>query len=330
MTDEALFELLPEYALGALPPEDAQAVEALLERSAEARAELRALRAALVAVAEALPQHAPSGAVWEKLEATFAAEVGAEAGALSTLRDRPPPPRSPLYAWLAAACFALFGMGAGLWGLENFRAAQGAQQAQQLVAAYLSTPDVQRVALYDAQAALGSVLLAGERALFVLADAPGPQRAYQAWGHSATDWEPGGSERLTSLAVSDGPVFEVVTASFAALYLSVEPPGGSDQPTRPLARVSLVAPVSERPITLLQPAPGAAQSGTVIVRGLVSSAVRDLAYRLNGSEPRPVSLAGSAFTFTLTGLPPGESVLVLTATLRDGGEAEERVTLEVP
>jgi hypothetical protein len=81
-------------------------------------------------------------------------------------------------------------------------------------------------------ALLGRVLLLPDgRTLFVLREPPAAGRAYQAWGHTG--------DGLASLVVSERPVFEVPGRGFEALYLSLEPRGGSPQPTTPLGRLDL-------------------------------------------------------------------------------------------
>lgn len=350
--DRRWHDLLTEYALGSLEAEDVAGVEAYLASSSEGRAELRAIRAALVEMTEALPQHAPSGSTWEGLEAAFLAETQAErtqpqAGGVKVpqgapdrrrLRgpSRPGRPFTPRYGWLAAACFALLSVGLATWGTQSLRSQQAMALSQQQLAEFLAAPTMQKVALYGAVAeegqevGLGSVLLLGERALVVLSERLAPGLAYQAWGHDSNDWTPGGDQRLTSLVVSSDPVFEVATGSFAAMYLSAEPRGGSDQPTRPIARLSLLDPVADRPLVVLQPQPGSVVAGGTIVHGLVDGSVNALSYRLGDGEAIELRVAGNRFSFTVPALPAGSSSLVITATLRDGSSLSESLWLTGP
>lgn len=102
---------------------------------------------------------------------------------------------------------------------------------QQKVAGWLSRPDVTTEQLLDAQGErLGSVLtLSDGRALFVMRERPPGGSSYQAWGQR-------GGERV-SLGVSDGSLLAVPYTGFDTIGVSLEPRGGSPQPSRPLGRV---------------------------------------------------------------------------------------------
>ncbi|MBA2667222.1 MAG: anti-sigma factor [Trueperaceae bacterium] len=337
---------LTAYALGELEAADARRVEDYLAWSDAGRAEVRAIGAALVAVVEAVPQRAPSPVVWGRVEAAVAEERRKESAATAGRRRHTPASAAgrarrrwarPASGWLAAACLALLSVTAGVGGLLGVRSASAETAARERrVSEALSAPDMQRVVLYGAaepggpETALGSVVLRGDRALFVMTEGAGRGRAYQAWGHRSLDWEPGGDDRLTSLGTSTSSVLDVPITSFAALYLSREPSRGSDQPTVPLARVSLIDPIADRPLTIVQPTSGAAASGSMIVRGLVDTSVASVTYRLNEEGAIDVAVVGGRFTFTIPGLSAGEHALVVTATLRTGGAVEERIRLVAP
>ena len=311
------FELLPEYALGTLEPAEVAAVEGLLARSAEARAELRTLRTTLVTLTEALPPEQPPAHVWEALQARLEPS-------LTVLPAPPvvrPPKRSPgsYLGWALAACLALVAVGETLWLGASRSAYREARRDAVLVAEFLGSPEVQRRPLQGRQRErLGGVLTRPDGgALFVLSDSPPDGQSYQAWGHTSDDWEPGGRERLISLGTSDDAILEVDARSYAALYLSLEPAGGSPQPTHPLSRVSLREPVATSPLSVTSPADGAVvDQASVIVTGVVDTNVTNLSYVLNG-ETRRTTTVGTRFTFTAA-LRRGENTLVVRAESPEG------------
>jgi hypothetical protein len=310
-SDTQCHERLSEYVLGTLEPHEVTEIEAYLSRSAEARAEIRALREGLVALTEALPQTTPSEQLWSKLEEAFEAEQQKPSDDIPVFYA----PRITRYGWLVAACLALLVVSVTGWGLWEF---QRQRQLSALLARFQESATVQRVALFDDNdQPLGEAFLADQQALFVMASPPGPGRVYQAWGHSSNDWEPGSSDRLTSLRLSHEPIFEVPTGQFAALYLSVEPRQGSDQPTVPIARLSLLDPLADAPVVLLSPE-GPVPAPTAIISGLIDTSVRSVRYRLDDNEFVPVSLVGNRFTFTVTALQVGENRLEFELQLRNG------------
>ena len=132
-------------------------------------------------------------------------------------------------------------------------------------------------------------------------------------GTQADDWEPGSSEELVSLAVSQDKVFAVPTGEFAALYLSLEPRRGSPQPTQPLSRVSLTD-RAFAPLQFSSPTDGATLSAdSVIVRGSVEDGASAVSYTLNGGEPVEIGVAAGRFTFTVAGLREGENTVAVSA-----------------
>jgi RNA polymerase sigma-70 factor (ECF subfamily) len=121
----------------------------------------------------------------------------------------------------------------GLWGYQRHQVYQQLVQEQRTVANWLARADVEARPVQNRERQrVGSVLLLPDgRALFVLREPPARGSAYQAWGHTEND--------LASLTVSERPVFEVQWAGYDSLYLSLEPPGGSVEPTVPLGRTNL-------------------------------------------------------------------------------------------
>lgn len=344
--NDKTYELLAEYALGTLEPAEHAQVEALLERSETARAELRGLRAAFVGLTETLPPVTPSEHVWDGLQArleaqsVFTARVSTTPVSNSTpTLEAPdqtalPPvvtlPRRSLqtyFGWVLAACLTVVAVGEGLWLGASRGQYREAEREAVLVADFLAAPDVERISLYGrSREGIGSVLSRADgEALFVLSDAPASGKSYQAWGHTSDNWTPGSDDLLTSLGVSDDAIFKVRAENFAALYLSLEPPGGSPQPTYPLSRVSLTEPVATAPLTLIAPASGTVTlQERVIVTGTVDGTVNRLSYVLNG-ETRETPLSGSRFSFTAT-LERGANTLTVQAH-GPGGVSEETLEL---
>ncbi len=360
-------DLLPDYAAGLLDEAERAQVEAHLASCEACMEEVRELDQVFADWVDALPEMIPSERPHERLferlreerEPTFPDDTLTlpprraipyeETPSKGVPSETPsqgvpyPVPSSPQIApWLIAACAALL-LVTGVFGYQTGRTNLALRAEQALITRFLSAGTVQAVALYDeSDTLIGNTLVArGEpqdanlenRALFVLAEPPPGGRVYQAWGHVNDDWEPSSSEQLTSLEVSRDEVFEVSTQGFASLYLSLEPPGGSPQPTDPLSRVSLsdAAPGSAVGVLeLLSPTDGETlQATSTIVRGQIDSSVRELRYRLNGGESVPIIFSGGRFMFTVSGLREGENRLELLATPAQGEEVSRVLTLNV-
>ncbi len=304
---------LADYVLGTLEPTETAEVEELLARSEEARAELRSLSASFVRLTEGLPPVQPPAHVWEGLQARL--EASSETVPETVIPLPPHSRRSTYLGWALAACLAFVAVGELVWVQVVQTASRQVEREAALVADFLSAPETQRISLYGRQReALGSVLARPDgNALFVLGQRPPAGQSYQAWGHTNDDWEPGSSAQLTSLTVSDTSVFEIETQNFAALYLSLEPPGGSPQPTYPISRVSLSEPVATSPLRITSPTDGAELAReSVIVTGVVAPDTTELSYSLNGRE-RQTTIAGSRFSFTVS-LESGVNTLMVRAT----------------
>ncbi len=327
-----------EYVLGTLEPSEVEQVEALLMRSAGARAEVRQLRDSLVTLTESLPPMAPRAEVWSNLQARLATEhILMDAGpspivppSVRVLTPRGWPSRTSQLGWQVAACFCVIAIGSLFWGSRSYSAYQQVAAEALLVTAFLAEPQVQKITLHDpGNQGIGGVLREPQgRALFVLDQAPAAGRAYQAWGHTSDDWEPGSSKQLVSLKVSQDKVFEVPTQAFASLYLSLEPARGSPQPTQPLSRVSLLEPVAARPLEITSPTEGATlTAASVIVSGLLDSGATDLSYTLNDGNLVQTSVAGNRFTFTVTGFQAGPNTIQVRALLGGNTVAVDDVTV---
>jgi anti-sigma-K factor RskA len=234
MSHDELLDSVAAYALGVLSPADAATVETHLQTCQECRDEYRYLRPAVTAVAytaEACADpNSGTTAVSPLLKARIMKRIRSEAPAHSQPRVW------PAYA-LAAACLALAivtGLAdLSLSGRLNRDHAQTVAQAQ--IIADLTAPDSQRHRF-----AGGEVVTHGDRLYIATHDLPAPPagRVYQAWtlakgakavAPSVTFTPDQGLVRLPEAATT-----------LAAVAISVEPEGGSKQPTtKPIALVAL-------------------------------------------------------------------------------------------
>jgi len=213
---------LPDYLSGDLAPEEDREVETHLTTCAACRAELRRLNETFVTMVEGLPRRdaSPDGS-WDNVKARI------------QKRDVRYHPR---WSWepLAVAASLLIAVPSASWGFVQHQDLRQVQSEQQVVARWLARPDVQASALpAQGNEPLGSVLVLPDgRALFVLARPLSAGETYQAWGHR------GGKQ--VSLGVFEAGVFEVGYSGFEAVGVSLEPEGGSAQPTRPLGKIDLL------------------------------------------------------------------------------------------
>ena len=349
-------DLLPDYVLGLLTPEEVQAVEAHLEGCTECQEEAWDLAEPLVMLTEARldMSHEPPERILQAVKAALASDAPLlpEIAAPSEEAQREKvqrevqevgtglPVQSPTrYIWPFATAFALvLALSSLLWGVRTYDTLQQVRADERLLSSYLGRPEVQKVVLENVLASertepIGSALLTStsqgasdEEVLFVLAQDAPRGRTYQAWGHTSSDWDPERGEDLENLLTSESSVFEVEAEGFASLYLSLEPAGGSLQPTNPLSKVSLLNPVADAPIEITMPEDGATvSSDSLIVSGVVDPSIRGLSYTLNGGEPTQTSAANNRFSFTVSGLDEGRNTVDVSAENADG----ESVTASV-
>jgi hypothetical protein len=207
-----LRDLLPDYLLGQLEPEEARRLEAQLERSPELRAELESLRAALFRLPEQLAPVAPPPGAWPRIQNRL--------------------PGRRLLPWpriaAVAAGLALLLAGVGLYQLQGIRALQ-AEQAT--IARWLAIPEGRWRVIKNAQGeGIGTMIwLEDGSCLIVMKDPPPRGRVYQAWGRK--DGQP------VSLGIFQGRTYETRYEGFERMGVSLEPPGGSSRPTQPLGSV---------------------------------------------------------------------------------------------
>lgn len=205
-------DLLPDYLLGQLDSEEARRLEAQLERSPELQAELNSLRAALFRLPEQLAPITPPPRVWSRIQ--------------KRLRGRRLLPWPQIAA--VAASLALVFAGIGLYQLQSLRALQ-AEQAK--IARWLAIPEGKWRAIKNAQGeGIGTMIWLEDGSCLIVMKDPAPRdRVYQAWGRK--DGQP------VSLGIFRGRVYETRYEGFERMGVSLEPPGGSPQPTQPLGSV---------------------------------------------------------------------------------------------
>ncbi len=234
---DEMLDVVAAYALGVLPPQEASAAIDHLRTCEACQAEYRLLQPAITAVAysaEACADPASGAAVVSPLlKARIMKRVRGEA-------KRPPVPRVWLAYAAAAACLA-FAIVTGLIDLSlNARLgrerAQSALQAQTI--ADFMAPDSKHRQFHD-----GEVLMHGQRLYIAMHNMPMPPKGkvYQAW--TLTKGAKSVAPSMTFMPSAGGmTVVQLPEAAttLAAVAVSVEPEGGSLQPTtKPIAMVTL-------------------------------------------------------------------------------------------
>jgi anti-sigma-K factor RskA len=238
MDDAKLLELIPEYALGVLEGEEKTAVEALLERSTEARrlfAEYDSLLVNAVLLTTPVRQAPPN------MTADFAARLRAEAGSAPPLQLVSPPaqkpaasprtiPRPALLLLAAAILAVVIGIGVVLRGGSNIDPTQqeiaqivGHTGARRVVVDFPNSPGVNGTLIYIPTESRAVLEVAKLQAL------PDTQ-AYAVW---LIDTVPRASglfnatgETTRYLVRANAPIND-----YQAVALSIEPSTGSTAPT---------------------------------------------------------------------------------------------------
>lgn len=210
MTD--LRELLPDYALGLLEGEEKVRLEQALQSSAELRQELAELRVVLLRIPESLRPEVPPPGVWAKIQHKAF-------------------PRRNFLRWVAVAA-VLIVLGLGGWSLDQYHRYRALAEEHAKVARWLADPEAKWRLIRNAEGkSFGTMLWTEDgRCLMILSEPPPAGKVYQAWGRK-TEGDP------ISLGVFTTRVFETSYEGFAFVGVSLEPPGGSPQPTQPLGRV---------------------------------------------------------------------------------------------
>lgn len=232
ISHDEMLDSVAAYALGTLAPNEAETVAAHLRTCEQCREEYRLLRPAVTAVAytaEACTD-ARSGAVAVSplLKARVMKQVRGETERRTLSRG--------WTVWaLLAACLALALANLSLF--ERLNHDRTLAMAQEQTIADLAAADAQRHRFSD-----GAVVTHGDRLYIVMQNLPVPPRGkiYQAWtlvkGEKrvapSVTFAPSGSTTVVPLPEA--------ARQIAAVAVSVEPEGGSKQPTtKPIAVVSL-------------------------------------------------------------------------------------------
>ncbi len=236
-THDELLDGVAAYALGILPARESAEVVRHLKTCEECRREYQFLRPAVTAVAysaEACADPATGAATASPLlKSRIMRRVRADAP------RRTAPRVWPAYV-AAAACLAVAivtgTQNVALYDRLNHDRAQAAQQRQLL--ADMMAPDSKRMPFKH-----GQVLMHGPRLYIAVTDMPMPPRGkvYQAWtlAKGAKTVAPSmtfmpGSNGMTVVRLPE------VATTLAAVALSIEPEGGSQEPTsKPIAMVTL-------------------------------------------------------------------------------------------
>jgi anti-sigma-K factor RskA len=228
-------ENLPAYALGALDAEDINALETHLRTCTSCRSELAGYRLVSESLLTAVPPKQPSAALRKRLQSRLPS-------AKKTFRPR--------FAWsmnqiamvgMAAIALLLF------FNVYSFVQIQSLQRQQsqlarqtennQTVLAMLSYPGINTLPI-DGGNITGSLLLDKDRnmAALIVWDLPQLQagQTYQVWlidpqGNrtSAAVFHPLPNEPFTSVPI----ILPDNLSNFTGVGVTVEPAGGSDQPT---------------------------------------------------------------------------------------------------
>jgi hypothetical protein len=226
-------EKLTDYVLGLLSEEEVRDFEHHLATSAEARQELARLQKVLVTMVEAVPSQTPRtsfATIQAKLSAA-SSSPSSESKHISPTKQTAKP--STWFYPLALAASLLLALGSLWWGFSSRQEAMRVNAENEKITHWLSYGDIEIVPLADANNnPLGSVFVSPrDYALFILDNPPPAGKNYQAWGRA--------NDTITSLAVSDGRLLEVNCEGFERIGVSLEPPGGSPQPTQPLGGIPL-------------------------------------------------------------------------------------------
>ncbi|MFI8962777.1 anti-sigma factor [Streptomyces sp. NPDC053493] len=242
--------LAAAYALGALEDGERQAFEAHLHACEACRQEAAEFEATAARLAAAVAQPPPASAKAQVMAAIDGVRQ-LPPRVPATLAIAPAPSvggvlrRRTVSLALAAAVAAAALGGIAAWQAQNGQAlrAQARQAQQQLdtIGAVLAAPDARTVHGRAANGALTTVVASDRqnKAVFTAAHLPaaGPGKTYQLW------LDQDGTMRPAGLIGQDGTVILTGNPAGArAVGLTLEPAGGSSQPTTaPLLLMSLLA-----------------------------------------------------------------------------------------
>ena len=225
--DQETHMLTGAYALGAVDDLEAARVRELLRTSPEAAAEVRSFTETAARLAEAEAVEPPPG-----LRASVLAEIGRTRQAAPIVVPTPRAGRR-FYRLVSVAAVALLvlAVGAGVTAVGLRDRLSQAQTANQAMTDVLADPARQ---MMDADFAGGhaTLVVSGDRVVVLGTDvaAPPDGKAYQLWM-----LDEGGDPipSVTLTATGDGDYWADTTGYQAgqAMAVTVEPEGGSQQPT---------------------------------------------------------------------------------------------------
>ncbi len=226
-------ELLPDYVLGLLSTEERQVVEKYLEGSSTAREELRQLQQTFIRLSENAPRATPQTSLQDIQRHLQTAKQ----------QTRPISPPNIVRPWwhkelrewrnyAIAASLALAAIGFR-WSWNTHQETERTVTENYTLNEWLAYGDLSMKKLTDESSQqIGTVLISPRNyALFVLNTLPPKGKCYQAWGRS--------NGTTTLLATSEERLIPVKSEGFENIGVSLEPLGGSPQPTQDLVNISL-------------------------------------------------------------------------------------------
>ncbi|MGW7343445.1 anti-sigma factor [Streptomyces sp. NPDC054854] len=222
---EQLHALSGAYALNALDPGERDAFERHLERCVLCTQDVREFSATAARLGSAVALPAPPG-----MRRTVLARIDG-------VRQQPPARRKIVALRRRALPLALAACLAGTLALggaalREHEQAQRTAIALQDLTAVLSAPDARTVTTRPGSGMTGKVVVSAsrDRAAFVSSGLPAAPagRTYQLWFADGSVMRPAGLVRADGATVLTGPVGRAT-----AIGLTLEPSGGSEQPTSP-------------------------------------------------------------------------------------------------
>jgi anti-sigma-K factor RskA len=225
-------DLLPDYVLGLLSPEEALIVEKYLADSSTAREELKQLQQTFTQLSENVRGERPQTSFQDVQRRLAAVKQTTRPVQLETTKPRW---YKELREWrnYAVAASLLLAVIGFSWGWTVRQNARRVNAENAVLNEWLAYGDLTMVSLKDqTDNPIGTVLVSPrEYALFVLNTPPPAGKSYQAWGRD--------NGTITSLAIAENRLIAVNCKGFERIGVSLEPSGGSPQPTQPLGSIPL-------------------------------------------------------------------------------------------
>ncbi len=216
-------ELLSQYLLAELDDAKQKEVEKHLETCPECQQEFNKLSEGLVAMVDNLPEAELSSEAFERIKANISQDniIKAPTGLINK--------RAAWQSWAIAASL-LIGLSGVFMAFQERINLQQISYEQEQIKTWLADSSTKVTQIRHNNELVASILLHDDgKALFVInQDAPKDQ-TYQLWGHK--DGKP------SSLGLASSKVYEVDYTNYDAIGISLEPKGGSPQPTRALGKV---------------------------------------------------------------------------------------------